>query len=84
MTQAGGRLDFNKIEKINDSLKSKNIKFYIMYGQTEATARMSYLPPEDINRKPDSIGIPIPNGKIWIEDSEGGIIEQSDRVGELI
>ena len=84
MTQAGGRLDFNKIEKINDSLKSKNIKFYIMYGQTEATARMSYLPPEDINRKPDSVGIPIPNGKLWIEDSEGGIIEQSDRVGELI
>lgn len=84
MTQAGGRLDFNKIEKINNSLKSKNIKFYVMYGQTEATARMSYLPPEDIDRKPDSIGIAIPNGKLWIEDSKGHIIEQSDSVGELI
>ena len=84
MTQAGGRLDFNKIEKINNSLKSKNIKFYVMYGQTEATARMSYLPPEDIDRKPDSIGIAIPNGKLWIEDSKGHIVEQSDSVGELI
>jgi len=84
MTQAGGRLDLNIIEKINNSLKSKNIKFYVMYGQTEATARMSYLPPEDIERKPDSIGIAIPNGKLWIEDSKGHIIEQSDNVGELI
>ncbi len=84
ITQAGGRLDCNKIEKINDSLKSKNIKFYVMYGQTEATARMSYLPPEDIDRKPESIGIAIPNGKLWIEDSKGRIIEQSDSVGELI
>ena len=84
ITQAGGRLDCNKIEKINDSLKSKNIKFYVMYGQTEATARMSYLPPEDIDRKPESIGIAIPNGKLWIEDSKGQIIEQSDSVGELI
>jgi acyl-coenzyme A synthetase/AMP-(fatty) acid ligase len=84
MTQAGGRLDFNKIEKINNSLKSKNIKFYVMYGQTEATARMSYLPPKDIDRKPDSIGIAIPNGKLWIEDSKGHIIEQSENVGELI
>jgi long-chain acyl-CoA synthetase len=84
MTQAGGRLDTNIIEKINNSLKSKNIKFYVMYGQTEATARMSYLPPEDIERKPDSIGIAIPNGKLWIEDSKGHIIEQSDNVGELI
>ena len=84
MTQAGGRLDFNIIEKINNSLKSKNIKFYVMYGQTEATARMSYLPPEDIERKPDSIGIAIPNGKLWIEDSKGQIIEQNDNVGELI
>jgi acyl-CoA synthetase (AMP-forming)/AMP-acid ligase II len=45
---------------------------------------MSYLPPEDIDRKPDSIGIAIPNGRLWIEDSKGHIVEQSDSVGELI
>ena len=84
MTQAGGRLDFNKIEKINNSLKSKNIKFYIMYGQTEATARMSYLSPKDIERKPDSIGIAIPNGKLWIENKNGELIDQVNSVGELI
>jgi len=84
MTQAGGRLDSNKIEKINNSLKSKNIKFYIMYGQTEATARMSYLSPKDIERKPDSIGIAIPNGKLWIENKNGELIDQVNSVGELI
>jgi len=84
ITQAGGRLDPNKIEKINNSLKSKNIKFYVMYGQTEATARMSYLPPKDIERKPDSIGMAIPYGKLWIVDSKGHIIEQIESVGELM
>jgi len=84
MTQAGGRLDFNKIKKINNALKSKNINFYSMYGQTEATARISYLSPEDINIKPGSIGKAIPNGKIWLEDVNGNIIKEIDSIGELI
>ena len=84
MTQAGGRLDFKKIKKINNALKSKNIKFYSMYGQTEATARISYLPPEDIYLKPGSIGKAIPNGRIWLEDVNGNIIEEIDSIGELI
>ena len=39
-----------------------------MYGQAEATARISYLPWDKVLQKPDSIGIPIPGGKIWLED----------------
>ena len=84
MTQAGGKLDSKKIEQINRSLNLKNIKFYIMYGQTEATARISYLPPEDINRKLGSIGRSIPGGKLWIEDINSEIIENSNVVGELV
>ena len=55
-----------------------------MYGQTEATARISYLSAEDINNKPGSIGKAIPNGKLWIENKDGELIDQVNSVGELI
>ena len=84
MTQAGGKLSFDKIKKISTTLQKKNIRFYSMYEQTEATARISYLPPEDINNKPGSIGKAIPNGKLWIENKDGELIDQIDSVGELI
>jgi len=84
MTQAGGRLEINKIKEINKALHVNKIKFYIMYGQTEATARISYLSPEDINNKPGSIGKAIPNGKLWIENKDGELIDQVNSVGELI
>ena len=38
-----------------------------MYGQTEATARMAYLPPELATRRPDAIGVPIPGGSFRLE-----------------
>lgn len=67
MTQAGGKLPVHLVEKFGDFARKNNFPFYIMYGQTEATARMSYLPPEKLPEKPDSIGIPIPNGKFTID-----------------
>ena len=84
MTQAGGKLYFEKIKNIYDGLKSKKIDFYSMYGQTEATARISYLAPNDILRKKGSIGKAIPNGKLWIEDKNGKVIDRSNTIGELI
>jgi acyl-CoA synthetase (AMP-forming)/AMP-acid ligase II len=45
-------------------------RIYSMYGLTECK-RCSYLPPEDLARKPDSVGLPIPNTEIWIVDEEG-------------
>ena len=84
MTQAGGKLDFQKVKKINDSLRLKGINFYTMYGQTEATARISYLPYEYIDKKPNSIGIPIPGGQLWLEDEKGEEIFESMKVGEII
>jgi acyl-coenzyme A synthetase/AMP-(fatty) acid ligase len=84
MTQAGGRLDFEKMKAIYDGLKSKKIDFYSMYGQTEATARISYLAPNDIKRKRGSIGKAIPDGRLWLEDKNGKIIDQSNTIGELI
>ena len=84
MTQAGGKLSFDKIDRINTVLKQKNISFYIMYGQTEATARISYLEPNDIDKKPGSIGKAIPAGRMWLQNKKGEVIEEINSIGELV
>ena len=55
-----------------------------MYGQTEATARMSYLPWQFAQTKIGSVGIAIPGGCFWIEDENGNVIEECDTKGELV
>lgn len=70
MTQAGGKLPVALQEKFGEYAVRNGIRMYVMYGQTEATARMSYLPPEDVLRKPGSVGIAIPGGKFYLEKAE--------------
>ncbi len=86
LTQAGGKLDRKLLKKYADLCNKNNCLFYVMYGQTEATARMSYLPPEKLFDKIDSIGIPIPGGKFEIDKSTLGYSEfETDKeYGELI
>jgi long-chain acyl-CoA synthetase len=57
-------------------------RFYSMYGQTEVV-RTLYLPPDQIERRPDSVGIPIPGTEAWIEDEEGCRLP-AGQTGELI
>lgn len=57
-------------------------RFYSMYGLTECK-RVSFLPPEDILRKPASVGRGMSNEEVWIEDENGNRTEP-DVVGELI
>lgn len=84
MTQAGGRLPAELQRYFGTYAAERGIRFYIMYGQTEATARMSYLPWQLCLSREGSIGIPIPGGRFELRDSQGGIIECSGREGELI
>ena len=56
---------------------------YSMYGLTECK-RCTYLPPSDIDNKPESIGIAIPNTEVWLVDDEDNRISDSDTVGELV
>ncbi|SFR72460.1 AMP-binding protein [Anaeromicropila populeti] len=84
LTQAGGGLSETLQKEIGEWAVKSQVRFYIMYGQTEATARMSYLPPEKCLDKPGSIGIPIPEGKFFIVDSEGKEIKQQGLIGELV
>lgn len=67
-TQAGGKLQNPLVLKYGEYADKHNIKFYVMYGQTEATARMSYLSPNDTLNKIGSIGKPIPNGSFFIDE----------------
>ena len=75
MTQAGGRLADNLQEYFAEACSEKNISFFIMYGQTEATARISYLPPAQLSAKRGSIGIPIPGGKLYTDSNHELIYE---------
>jgi len=58
------------------------VKIFSMYGQTECK-RVSYLPPEYLTRKPDSVGIPIPNEEVFILNNNGEEV-QPDEIGELV
>ena len=55
-----------------------------MYGQTEATARMSYLPMELAKTFPSSIGRPIPGGRFELVDEDGQPIITPNQVGQII
>ncbi len=53
-----------------------------MYGQTEATARMAYLPPDLAASRPEAVGIPVPGGDFRLAPVEGVALQ--DGVGELV
>lgn len=84
ITQAGGKLKKNLVLEFYENCIKKDINFIVMYGQTEATSRMSYLPSTNIPSKPGSIGIAIPNGKFHLIDESGHEIKESFQSGELI
>lgn len=84
ITQAGGKLREEKVKHMVSVCEAKGIRFIIMYGQTEATARMSYLPWEKAGEKSASIGIAIPDGRFVLEDDLGNEITKTDQTGELV
>ena len=81
LTQAGGKLADPFIKEIRES--HPEIEFIIMYGQTEATARLSYLPFEKLKDKFGSIGKGIPGVKLEVIDKEG-VLVKPNIVGEVV
>ncbi|MGY4102559.1 AMP-binding protein [Nocardia sp. R16R-3T] len=67
LTQAGGRLAPERVRDYAELGRRTGWDFVVMYGQTEATARMAYLPPELAAEHPDCIGKPIPGGRFTLE-----------------
>lgn len=82
ITQAGGHLDEKLHRKFADYAKEKGKRLFIMYGQCEATARMSYLAPDETLRT-GSIGKPLKGGCFELKDSAGNTIKAPDTAGEL-
>jgi long-chain acyl-CoA synthetase len=80
-TQAGGQLPNRYIKLLSDHFPEK--KLYIMYGATEATARLSYLPPEFVTAKMGSIGKGIPGVTLAVLDQNGQAIKPAE-IGEII
>ena len=81
MQQAGGKLHGVLIEELVAA--KPNAKVYVMYGQTEATARLSYLPPEELSRKLGSIGKGIPGVTLRVVGEDGEPVKPGE-VGEII
>jgi len=84
MTQAGGKLSPELHKKFAEYAQANGKKFVVMYGQTEATARMSYLPAEKSLEKYGSMGIAIPGGEFSLIDVDGNVITEPEVVGELV
>jgi len=68
---AGGKLAPEKVTRVNDWCLTAKKQFFVMYGQTEATARISVLDPNQAKDKPHSIGKAILGGELWIDKKQG-------------
>lgn len=84
ITQAGGKLDPELHQKFARYAVEQGKRFFVMYGASEATARMGYLPAEESLRKCGSMGLAIPGGSFELKDDEGKVVEATDRMGELV
>jgi acyl-CoA synthetase (AMP-forming)/AMP-acid ligase II len=78
VTQAGGRLDPAQVRRWAGVGAAQGWRFVVMYGATEATARMAYLPPDLASADPEATGIAIPGGHLRIADPD------DDGVGEIV
>ena len=87
--------DFSKIRYVTNTAAALPVKhilvlkdlfprarIYSMYGLTECK-RCTYLPPKDLDRKPTSVGIAIPNTELWIIDEDGNKVGPNT-VGQLV
>ncbi|MGV9377389.1 AMP-binding protein [Nonomuraea sp. NPDC003707] len=66
LTQAGGRLGQDLVQEFAGQAD----RFFVMYGQTEATARIAVLPPDRLADKPGSAGPAIPGGRLTVDEGE--------------
>ena len=84
MIQAGGKLNAAYVREFVDFARRNGKEFIVMYGQTEAAPRMSYLPFDKAVKKNASIGIAIPGGELSVVDADGKVIDEPDVEGELL
>jgi len=80
VTQAGGHMDHARISTFRELVPSAD--FFVMYGQTEASARLACLPSSDLDGRPGSAGKAIPGVELSVRDQEG-LTLSAGQEGEL-
>ena len=80
LTNTAAALPVEHIQRLRDAFPWARL--YSMYGLTECK-RTLYLPPEELDRRPGSVGIAIPGTEVWIEDESGNRLGPEE-VGELV
>lgn len=81
LTQAGGAMSPKLAQELKTILA--HVDIYIMYGQTEASARLSYLEPKELFRKAGSIGRAIPGVTLQVLNQEGKNVKAGE-IGEIV
>ena len=84
LTHAGGIIDQDTKDYILNVCRSKKIKFVSMYGATEASPRMSYLPWQQSNKRANCIGRAVFGGKFWLVNNSKKKINKKNTTGELV
>nr|WP_294922413.1 AMP-binding protein [uncultured Flavobacterium sp.] len=74
LTHTGGMLNKELANVISEYSRQFNKQFFAQYGQTEASGRMAYLPPEDFQEKGTSIGFAVKNGRFEIDENTSELI----------
>ena len=80
LQQAGGRLPIAQVQRV--AAAQPHARLFVMYGQTEATSRLAYLPPELLDSKLGSVGKAIPGVQLRITDERGSDVP-AGTVGEI-
>jgi acyl-CoA synthetase (AMP-forming)/AMP-acid ligase II len=80
LTNTAAALPVEHIQRLRDAFPWTRL--YSMYGLTECK-RTLYLPPEELDRRPGSVGIAIPGTEVWIEDEMGNRLGPGE-IGELV
>lgn len=79
LTQAGGRMEPETVLHFGRHMIERGGRLVVMYGQTEATARIAYLPPDRVLDKPDRVGVPVPRGRLSLAD-DGELVYEGPNV----
>jgi acyl-CoA ligase (AMP-forming) (exosortase A-associated) len=80
MTNSGGKMPRTALSSLRESVPG--CQFFLMYGLTEAF-RSTYLPPDQLDIRPDSIGKAIPNAEVMVVKSDGTLCKPGE-TGELV
>ncbi|MFS2042558.1 AMP-binding protein [Stenotrophomonas geniculata] len=80
LTQAGGRLRDELVAHFAESSQAHGLEFFVMYGQTEASPRISYVPAARIIDKVGSIGVPVPGGRMEVDAATGELVYSGPNV----